>query len=212
MSSDTFSSMFKAKIVRPGLCSSKDPVQCLQQWAQPCLHGSFWQSTKGASRLYRCSKSKQKCCSLSNAPFQHRKDVGRCLLEREIENAKRFCLEIQSQCNKDYQTPTSSGEGKVCVFKVCYYLLTIYYITWKMQLKHQLELQCKECSIQWLTRGPRHSLSMVTCSQSGSALCRQGLWLSSGSQQHRGAQPFLRDTDKHLNSQHHLPALALLFR
>lgn len=123
--------------------------------AWPCLHSSFWQSTRGASRLYRCRKSKQKWCSLSNPPFQHCQDVDRCLLEREIENAKRFCLEIQSECNKDHQRPTSSGEGRVQVLKVCYHLLTIYYIRWKMQSKHHLELQCKECSTQRLQRGPR---------------------------------------------------------
>lgn len=33
---------------------------------------------------------------------------------------KDFCLEIQSECNKDYQTQTLSGKGKVLVLKVCY--------------------------------------------------------------------------------------------
>lgn len=41
------------------------------------------------------------------------------------------------------------------------------------------------------------SLVLVTYFQSVSALCRPGLWLSSGFPQHCGALPFLKDTDKH---------------
>lgn len=67
-----------------------------------------------------------------------------------------------------------------------------------MQLKHHFEVTVQE-TLHLIAYNKAHhdSLFMITYFQSVSALCRQGLLLSSEFPQHYDALPFLKDTDKH---------------
>lgn len=67
-----------------------------------------------------------------------------------------------------------------------------------MQLKHCFEVTVQEM-LHPIAHNKAHndSLFVITYFQSVSALCRQGLLLSSVFPGHYDALPFLKDTDKH---------------
>lgn len=66
-----------------------------------------------------------------------------------------------------------------------------------MQLKHHFEVTVQETLHLIAHKAHNDSLFMITYFQSVSALCRQGLLLSSEFPRHHDALPFLKDTDKH---------------